>query len=164
MAPPPRSDPDLGRPASRPNAARVCRALFDELDGIADGLNGLRRIVRNLDSELFFEGHDQLDRVEAVRAEVVNEARFRLHLVGVHAEMLDDDLLHPVSHITHCLLVLDCFWNSSGRTAGPPAAPHTPGVSLAQNRERSKGAMTRPDQHPLDPDLRPVSRFGSLRA
>jgi len=42
-------------------------------------------------------------------AEVVDEARFRLHLVGVNAEMLDDDLLHPLSHITHCLIVLGCF-------------------------------------------------------
>ena len=47
--------------------------LFDVLVGIADGIDLLGRVVRDLYPELLLERHDQLDDVEAVRAEVVEE-------------------------------------------------------------------------------------------
>src|SRR5690606_36897537 len=54
---------------------KSARSLVDELDGVADGQDGLGGVVRNLDAELFLERHDQFDRIKAVRAEVVDEAR-----------------------------------------------------------------------------------------
>src|SRR5689334_10858960 len=54
--------------------------LGEELDRVADRQNRLGRIVGNLAAELFLEGHDQLDSVERVGAEVVDEARVLGHL------------------------------------------------------------------------------------
>src|SRR5262245_28301324 len=73
----------------------VFRGVFlDVLDGVFDFLDLLGGFVRNLDVEGFLEGHDELDRVEGIGAEVVDEGRFRGHLIGVDAELLDDDALH----------------------------------------------------------------------
>src|ERR1043165_483531 len=76
--------------------------LFEELHRIADGQDRLGRIIRNLAAELFLERHHQLDRVETVRAEVVDEARGFGHLVRLDAKMLHDDLLDPLGNVfTH---------------------------------------------------------------
>src|SRR5262249_49746829 len=48
-----------------------------------------------------FEGHDELDRVEAVGAEIVDEARVLRHLLGIDAKVLNHDLLHPFCDIAH---------------------------------------------------------------
>ena len=64
----------------------------------------LRGVVGNLDAEFFFERHDQLDGVEAVRAEIFDEGRVVGDLVGIHVQMLDDDLLHALGSIAHCVL------------------------------------------------------------
>ena len=63
------------------------RRLIDVLHRVTDGEDGLGRIVRNFDAELFFEGHDEFDRVETVRAKIVDKARLFGDLVGVNAEM-----------------------------------------------------------------------------
>jgi hypothetical protein len=55
------------------SGALAAQALTDELHRVADGLDMLRRVVGDLDVELFFEGHDQLDVVEAVGAQIVDE-------------------------------------------------------------------------------------------
>ena len=47
--------------------------------------------------------HHEFDRIEAVGTEVVNEARALGHLIGLDAEMLHDDLLHPLANVTHRL-------------------------------------------------------------
>ena len=75
--------------------------LVDERDGVLDGQDLLGGIVGYLAAELFLERHDELDRVEAVRAEIVDEAGVVGDLVLVHAEMLDDDLLYTISCVTH---------------------------------------------------------------
>src|SRR3954447_379083 len=75
--------------------------LVNIFDGIADGQDRLRSIVWDLDAELLFEGHHELDRVQTVGAKVVDEAcRFR-DLVGLHAKMLDNDFLDAFCGITH---------------------------------------------------------------
>src|SRR5687768_12183473 len=75
--------PDVSaQPASETNPLLGAGLLGEELHGIADGLNLLGGIVRNLASELFLESHDQLDGVEAVGAEIVDEARAFRHLLG----------------------------------------------------------------------------------
>ena len=40
--------------------------FFDELDGLADRLDLLGGIIRDVDIELLFQFHDQFDRVERV--------------------------------------------------------------------------------------------------
>ena len=58
--------------------------------------------LHDLSEELLLEGHHQLDRVQAVGAEIVDEAGPLRHLRFVDTEVLDDDLLHPVGDVTHC--------------------------------------------------------------
>src|SRR5579864_453485 len=98
--------------------------LFEELDRVADGQNGLRRVVGNLATEFLFEGHDEFDRVEAIGAEIIDEAGVIRDLVGLDAQMLHDDLLYPLANITHCsnlfvqrepinVLVLSWAWSLS---------------------------------------------------
>src|SRR5205085_11896209 len=77
--------------------------LLEEFHRVAHGQNGFRRVVGNLAAELLLEGHHQLDRVEAVGTEIVDEACTLDHLFGLHAQVLHDDLLHPLADITHRL-------------------------------------------------------------
>jgi len=58
-------------------------------------------IVRDLDAELFLEGHDELDGVEAVRTQVLDEVGAIDDLLGLDAEVLDHDLLHALGDIAH---------------------------------------------------------------
>src|SRR5581483_1780507 len=88
-----------GRIDSGPKSA--LRVLLEEFDGIAHGQNGLRGVVGNFAIEFFFERHDELDGVETVGAEIVDEAGVLRNLVGIDAEILDDDLFHPLGNITH---------------------------------------------------------------
>src|ERR1051326_7411354 len=73
---------------------RPLRVVLDVLDGVADGDDLLGVLVGDLDVEVLLERHDQLDRVERVRAQVFDELRGRRHVVLFDAELLDDDLLH----------------------------------------------------------------------
>jgi hypothetical protein len=70
-------------------------------DRVLDGYDLLRRVVRNFAPELFFEGHHQLDRVEAVGPQIVDKAGVLGHLGFVDTEMLDDDLFDPLGDIAH---------------------------------------------------------------
>ena len=81
--------------------ARLALVLIDIFDRVLDGRDLLGGIVRDLDPELFLESHDELDDVEAVGAEIVDEARIFRNLVGFDAEMFDDDLLHPIGSLAH---------------------------------------------------------------
>src|ERR1700684_3539840 len=76
--------------------------LFEELDGVAHGQNGFRRVIGNLATKFLFESHDELDRIEAIGAEIIDEAGVIRDLVGLDAQMLPDDLLSPLANITHC--------------------------------------------------------------
>src|SRR5205823_5518779 len=80
----------LARPILRPGL------LLDVLHRVADGLDLLRLLVRDLHPELLLEAHDQLDQVERVRVEILDERRLRLDLGLVDAELLDDDLLQAL--------------------------------------------------------------------
>ena len=84
-------------------AAFTSQLLVDELHSVADGLDVLSGVIRNLDVEFFFEGHDQLDVVEAVGAQVVDEARLFGDLLGVGVQMFDDDLTHALEDVGHSL-------------------------------------------------------------
>src|SRR4029079_12863910 len=74
---------------------------LDELDGVLDGEDLLRGVVRDLDAELLLEGHDQLDRVQAVGAKVVDETGVGRDLRLFDAQVFDHDLLHAVFDVAH---------------------------------------------------------------
>src|SRR5204863_7834016 len=72
---------------------RLLLVLVDEVDGVLHGLDVLGFLVRDLDLELLFHRHHQLDDVEGIRAQVLDEGALRLDLVLAHAELLGDDAL-----------------------------------------------------------------------
>ena len=97
----------LGQSASacrRPVGSRPQLVRFDEAHRILHGHDLLGRVVRDLAPELLLEGHHQLDGVEAVGAQIVDEAGVFGHLRLVDAEMLDDDLLYPIGDVAHPLI------------------------------------------------------------
>ena len=55
----------------------------------------------NFDVEFFFEGHHQLDVVEAVGAQVVDEAGLFGDLLRIGVEVLDDDLADAFEDVGH---------------------------------------------------------------
>src|SRR4051794_24123046 len=55
--------------------------LLDELHGVAHRLDVLGGVVGNFDVELLLEGHDEFDVVQAVGAEIVDEAGLFRHLL-----------------------------------------------------------------------------------
>jgi 3-oxoacyl-(acyl-carrier-protein) synthase len=71
---------------------------------ILAGKSGAGKIT-HFDAEFFLERHDELDDVEAVRAEIIDEAGLLGDLLGVDAKMLDDDLLYPVSGLAHVVFL-----------------------------------------------------------
>src|SRR5215813_13632955 len=82
----------------------VRRASPVALDVVHDVLHGpdlLCFLVRDLHVVLFLEGHHELDDVERIRAQILDEGRLRRHLILTDAELLADDLLHPLLH-TRC--------------------------------------------------------------
>src|SRR5690554_3565286 len=88
------------RPAIYIRRSGLCVRL-NELDRVLHREDLLGRVVRNLHAEFFFERHHQLDVVEAVGAQIIDEAGALGDLVRVDAKMLDDDLLQAFSDITH---------------------------------------------------------------
>src|SRR5262245_7927192 len=78
-----------------PAPGRISLVGLDVGDRVLHGRDLLGGVVGNLAPELLLERHDELDRVEAVRAEIIDEAGVLGDLGVLDAEMLDDDLLHP---------------------------------------------------------------------
>ena len=81
--------------------------LVDELHRIADRLDVLGGIIRDLDVEFFLEGHDQFDVVERVGAQVVDEAGLFGDLVGISVQVVDDDLADAFQSVGPGCLCLD---------------------------------------------------------
>src|SRR3954470_16005335 len=67
--------------------------LVDEVDRVLDGLDVLGFLVGDLDLELLFHRHHQLDDVERIGAQVLDEGGLRLDLVLADPELLRDDAL-----------------------------------------------------------------------
>src|SRR5437867_12852141 len=68
----------------------------DVVDGLADGLNLLSVLVGDLDPELIFELHDQLDEVERVGVEILLERGLLRDLALVDTELLGQDFLYSL--------------------------------------------------------------------
>src|SRR3984885_9870831 len=80
--------------------ASAFRVLFEKFGGVSNGQNCFRGIVGNFTAEFFFERHHQLDGIEAVGAEVVNEARVVDHFFGLDTRVFDHDLLNSLANLT----------------------------------------------------------------
>src|SRR3982074_109656 len=91
--------------------ASAFRVFFKKFCGVAYGQNRFRGIVGNFATEFFFKRHHELDGIEAVGAEVVNEARVVDHFFGFTTNVSDTNLLNSLANLTHrstsCLFPLD---------------------------------------------------------
>src|SRR5271154_713100 len=96
------------RPAAPGPPLLFGRRFLKVFDRVADGDDRLGLVVWNLDAELLFECHHQLYGVERVGAQIVDEIGAVDDLVRLHAEVLDDDLLHPLCDIAHVIFSLMC--------------------------------------------------------
>merc|ERR1719225_2340198 len=65
-----------------------------------------RVLVRNLKPKLIFYGHDDLDMIQAVKAEVIDE-------VAVEGELVCRDLVKSLAHIEHP--ALNISWTQTGK-------------------------------------------------
>src|SRR5690242_7443384 len=100
----------MGVTSPRPVTTTRWVKLFPDLlvqvaHRITDGAELFRFFVRDVDVELLLEGHDQLDRVEAVRAEVFHEAGVGGELLALHTQLLDDDVLDLLFDVAHVVLM-----------------------------------------------------------
>src|SRR5918911_2050335 len=68
----------------------------DVVDRLANGLDFLRVLVRDLDPELILQLHDQLDQVERVGVEILLEGGLLGDLALLDAELLGQDVLDPL--------------------------------------------------------------------
>src|SRR5215472_7660151 len=89
------------------------RVLVDVIDGVFDGADFLRVLVRDLDVKSFFERHDQLDSIQRVCAEIVHEGGVGSDFAFIHPELLHDDLFdlffYGCWHTVCRLLVLQAY-------------------------------------------------------
>ncbi len=88
-------------PAPGPKANGSPKLLLlrlDVIDSVLHGLDLLRVFVRNIEIECFLKRHHQFDDVERIRAQIVDEGRAWVHLVLIHSELLDDDLLYSLCY------------------------------------------------------------------
>ena len=71
------------------------------------GQCGIDKITA-FDAEFFFQRHDQLDDVERVCAEIFDELGFGRHLIRLHAELFDNDVLYTLVNrfISHKLCIV----------------------------------------------------------
>ena len=80
------------------NLLRGCRTVItvplalEVVDDLADGCELFGVLFRDCRAEFLFKSHDELDRVKRIRAQIVNERRFKRHLLGVDAKLLNDNL------------------------------------------------------------------------
>src|SRR6266436_1561066 len=103
--------PRPGRLRQHRAGASAFSVLFEKFRGVTDGQNRLRGVIGNFATEFFFKRHHELDGIEAVGAEVINEARVVDHFFGLNTKVFDHDLLNPLANLTHrstsCLFPLD---------------------------------------------------------
>src|SRR5437764_6905939 len=75
--------------------------FFEKFDRVANGQNRFGGVVGDLAAKFFLKGHNELDRVETVGAEIIDEAGVLGHFVRLDAEMFHDDFFHALANITH---------------------------------------------------------------
>src|SRR3546814_5751869 len=103
-SPGPESRLSISLARSRDQADLSALVGFNIIDRVLNGPDLFRCVVRNFHAEFFFESHDQLDNVEAVSAQIVDEARLFVHLFGrseEHTSELQSLMRH--SYAVFCL-------------------------------------------------------------
>src|SRR2546426_1280271 len=80
------------------------RVVLDVLDGVADGHDLLGVLVRDLDVEVLLQGHDELDGIEGVGAQVFDELRGRSDVVLLRSEEHTSELQSPCNLVCRLLL------------------------------------------------------------
>ena len=75
--------------------------LLDEADRVLNGLDLFSCVIWNFDSEFFFESHNQLNGVEAVCAQIVDEACVFGYFRAVDTEVLNNDFFDAVVNCAH---------------------------------------------------------------
>src|SRR5512139_2988982 len=101
---------------------------LDVLDGFLEARDLLGVLVRDFDPELLLERHHELDRVERVRAQVVDERGIDGDFFLVDPELLHDDALYLVSNPSH----------SSSYVYIPPLTARTCPVMYAASSDARK--------------------------
>ncbi len=69
------------------------------VERITNRHNFLCIFVRDIDAELFFKRHNQLDQIERVRAEIVNKGCARLNFGLFDTQLFRDDAKQARSHL-----------------------------------------------------------------
>src|SRR5688572_30362675 len=106
-----RYEPDLGwrrsaRPAGlelRPGSLAAVRLAV--VQHVLEGSDLLGFFVRDVDFELFFESHDELDRIERIGTKVLDERGVRRDLVLAHAQLFSNDFLDLFFEAAHLRLL-----------------------------------------------------------
>ena len=70
--------------------------VFDVANDVAYGLKFFGFFIGDFDAEFFFECHDEFDGVEGVGTKVFNEFGICGDLIGVDAELLNDDIFNSI--------------------------------------------------------------------
>src|SRR5688500_9954765 len=86
-------------------------AIRDVGDRLAHGRDLLGIFVGDFDLELFFESHDQLDRIERIGAEVIDERSVIHNLLSLDAQLFGDNRLDLLFNRAHFRFALNwmCF-------------------------------------------------------
>src|SRR6478735_1970973 len=87
---------------TRSIVGRASGVLVDVVDGVLDRADLLGLFVRDVDLERFFEGQNQLDQAERVRAEIVDERRLGFDVGLLHVQLFLDDLLNLGEYVAIC--------------------------------------------------------------
>src|SRR5271170_5026240 len=112
--------------------SRAASALvsLDVGDDVLDGADFLGVLIGDLDVELLFQRHHQLDDIERVGAEVLDERGLRSYFIGGHAQLLADFLANlRFDVLSHRALVPPGSEPSSGRQ---PIFQHYPFAAKAR--------------------------------
>jgi len=88
---------------------------FDERNRVLNGGDFFGLVVRDFAIKFFFEGHHEFNSVQAVSAQIINETGRLNNLVGIHAQMLNNNAFYTFRNVAHIILSLVC------RGPGEPA-------------------------------------------
>src|ERR1700691_1031850 len=84
-----------------PWTSRLCATLVDVINRLVDGRDLLGILIRDLDLELLFQSHHQLDRIQRVRSQIINERGIVGDLLLLDAQLLGNDCLDLLFNRAH---------------------------------------------------------------
>ena len=80
-------------PRERKRSSGCSSPLGDVVDGLLNRLDLLGILIRNFGLELFFERHDQLNRIQGIRAKVIHKRGLVGDFFFLHTELFGNDAL-----------------------------------------------------------------------